>query len=77
MGHSAVGACLKDMIVSHKFHAGQRVRLNRGYPYRNAADGSYEVTRQLPYGEGDYQYRIKSAREQHERVAKESDLERA
>ena len=28
------------------------------------------------YGEGDYQYRIKSAREQHERVAKESELDR-
>jgi hypothetical protein len=33
------------------------------------------VIRQLPYGEGDYQYRIKSEREQHERVVKESELE--
>jgi hypothetical protein len=63
--------------MSHMFRAGQMVRLVRGYPHRDAAEGSYEVIRQLPYSEGDFQYRIKSAREQHERVAKESELERA
>lgn len=63
--------------MGHKFHTGQQVRISRTSPYRNAADGSYEVVRQLPYGEGEFQYRIKSAREQHERVVKESELERA
>ena len=63
--------------MTHKFHAGQWVRLARGYPYRNAAVGSYEVKQQLPFGDGEYQYRIKSAHEQHERVAKESELEQA
>jgi hypothetical protein len=58
------------------FRAGQRVRLVRGYPHRHAAEGAYEVVRQLPFGEGDYQYRIKSAREQHERMVKEQELER-
>jgi hypothetical protein len=57
------------------FRAGQTVRLIRGYPHRNAAEGAYEVVRQLPFGEGDYQYRIKSTREQHERVVKERELE--
>jgi hypothetical protein len=34
--------------------------------------------RQLPSSnDGEHQYRIKSTREDHERVAKESDLERA
>lgn len=61
----------------HVFHAGQRVRLARGYLNRHAAEGTYEVIRQLPFGEGDFQYRIKSAREQHERVVKEQDLEPA
>jgi hypothetical protein len=53
------------------------VRLARGFPYRNAAEGSYEVVRQLPYAEaaGEYQYRIKSSNEQHDRVVKESELE--
>jgi hypothetical protein len=58
------------------FRAGQTVRLVHGYPHRNAAEGAYEVIRQLPFGEGDYQYRIKSRREQHERVVKERELER-
>jgi len=61
----------------HKFGPGQMVRFSRGYPYRDAADGLYQVIRQLPFGDGDYQYRIKSAREQHERVVKEGELERA
>ena len=58
----------------HKFHAGQTVRLIPGFPHRNAAEGFYQVIRQLPYGDGEYQYRIKSARELHERVVKESEL---
>ena len=58
------------------FRAGQRVRFVRGYPRRHAAEGAYEVVRRLPFGEGDFQYRIKSAREQHERVVKEQELER-
>jgi hypothetical protein len=62
-------------VVIHKFHAGQTVRLIRGFPHRNAAEGFYQVVRQLPYGDGDYQYRIKSARELYERVVKESELE--
>jgi hypothetical protein len=63
--------------MSHVFRAGQTVRLMRGYPHRNAAEGTYQVVRQLPYSEGDYQYRIKSAREQYERVVKERELEAA
>ncbi len=61
----------------HKFRAGQMVRFSRGFPYRDAAEGAYQVIQQLPFGEGDYQYRIKSAREQYERVVKESDLDAA
>jgi hypothetical protein len=61
----------------HKFHMGQSVRFTAGFPHRHAAEGVYEVIRQLPYGDGDYQYRIKSAREQYERVVKESEIEGA
>jgi len=60
------------------YQLGAQVRLNRGFPLRHAADGPYEVVRQLPpASDGEHQYRIKNAGEQHERVAKESDLERA
>ena len=63
--------------MDHRFRLGQMVRLTRRSSYQGVADGTYQVVQQLPYGEGDYQYRIKSAREQHERVAKESELDRA
>jgi hypothetical protein len=61
----------------HRFRIGQMVRLSRRSSYQSVADGTYQVIQQLPYGEGDYQYRIKSAREQHERVVKESELDHA
>jgi hypothetical protein len=63
--------------MTHRFSPGQSVRLSRGYPYRDAAEGSYQVILQLPQSDGDYQYRIKSAREPHERVVRERELERA
>ena len=56
---------------------GQKVQLSRGYPLRMAAEGFYEVIRQLPDDAGEFYYRIKSSREAHERVAKESELEKA
>jgi len=62
----------------HRYQIGARVRLHRGFPHRNAAEGPYEVVRQLPpSSDGEHQYRIKNAGEQHERVAMESDLQRA
>jgi hypothetical protein len=63
--------------MTHRYQPGQRVRFSRGFPYRNAADGPYEVVSQLPHSpDGEHQYRIKHAGEQHERVVKESELER-
>jgi len=63
--------------MNHRFRLGQMVRLSRGSSYQSLAEGTYQIVRQLPYGEGDFQYRIKSAREQHERVVKENELDRA
>ncbi len=39
--------------------------------------GIYTITQLLPPEGDDYQYKIKSAVEPHERVAKESQLDRA
>jgi len=61
----------------HRFRIGQMVRLSRRSAYQSVAEGTYQVVRQLPYCEGDYQYRVKSAREQYERVVKESELDAA
>lgn len=63
--------------MAHRFRPGQRVRFSRYSSRRDAAEGSYEIIRQLPYDEGEYRYRIKSGHEQHERVARESELEAA
>jgi hypothetical protein len=60
-----------------KFQAGQTVRFASSFPHRHAAEGVYEVIRRLPSEDGDYQYRIKSARELYQRVVNESDIERA
>jgi hypothetical protein len=43
---------------------------------RGGANGIYKVTLLLPLEGEDYQYRIKSANEPQERVAKESQLSR-
>ena len=44
---------------------------------RYAAAGIYEVIRQLPTSNGEFGYRIKSAREPHERAVRESQLRRS
>jgi hypothetical protein len=52
------------------------VRLSRNLPAKTGAGGDYKIVRQLPDSGGELQYRIKSEREPHERVVKESDLEK-
>ena len=51
----------------------QRVTL----PYLARASGAYEVTKQLPHNGREFEYRIKSASEEHERVVRESELTKA
>jgi len=63
--------------MTHKFRSGQTVHLSRSMTARSAPGGDYKVVRQLPVDGGEPQYRIKSVREPYERVAKESDMERA
>jgi hypothetical protein len=62
--------------MSERFKSGQTVHLRRSLSNRSAADGEYRVVQQLPQSDtsGELQYRIKSTREPHERVVKESDL---
>ena len=43
---------------------------------RNVPGGAYEITKQLPHNGREFEYRIKSANESHERVALESELTR-
>jgi hypothetical protein len=60
-------------MPSHKFKIGDTVML-RPAVSRNVPGGIYEVTKQLPHNGREFEYRIKSAAEEHERVALESEL---
>jgi hypothetical protein len=63
-------------MAEHKFRAGQRVTLTTAFVNRSLASGGYVVTKQLPERGGEFEYRIKSVSEPHERVARESELAR-
>jgi hypothetical protein len=64
-------------VRSHKYQVGETVYYTSPTFGRSAATGSYTVVKLLPSDGDDYQYRIKSSGEAFERVAKESQLDRA
>ncbi len=61
---------------THKYSIGQSVRYTGGTFGRFGASGSFKVVKLLPSDGDEQQYRIKSATEAFERVAKESQLDR-
>jgi hypothetical protein len=61
-------------MATHKFKLGRTVFLQPTIFNRDVARGAYEVTKQLPERDGQFEYRIKSSSEPHERVVKESEL---
>ena len=62
-------------MPSHKFKVGDIVTINPAIS-RFVPGGVFEVIKQLPGGD-EPEYRIKSANEPHERVARESELSKA
>jgi hypothetical protein len=60
-------------MPAHKFHVGQFVELKPAIS-RNVPGGTFDITKQLPKSSGEFEYRIKSMNEPHERVARESEL---
>ena len=66
-----------DLARAHKYQVGETVYFTSPTFGRAAATGSYTVVKLLPSEGDDYQYRIKSIGEAFERVAKESQLDRA
>jgi hypothetical protein len=80
-GHPDAGQALsgmpEDTVLSpHRFRIGDSVHFTSGMFGRGGANGVYEVVRLLPTDGDEQQYRIKSMTEPHERVAKQSQLER-
>lgn len=63
-------------MSDHKFKVGQTVSYLFGSGGRGPRSDVFKIVQCLPPEGGDYQYRIKSANEPHERVAKESELGR-
>ena len=63
-------------MPSHKFHVGESVILRPAIS-RNVPGGVYQVTKLLPHNGREFEYRIKGANEEHERVAWESEFTRA
>jgi hypothetical protein len=66
-----------EAVLAHKFRVGDNVHIIAGLLGRGDAGGTYKVVRVLPTEGDEQQYRIKSPNEPHERVAKQSQLERA
>jgi hypothetical protein len=65
-----------ERMNSHRFKVGQSVNYTPGFVGRGNADAVCKITHLLPAVEDEFQYRIRSASEPYERVAKESQLNR-
>jgi hypothetical protein len=60
-------------MPSHKFQVGETVTLIPSIS-RNVPGGVYQVIRQLPHNGRDFEYHVKSMKEDHQRVASEFEL---
>jgi hypothetical protein len=63
-----------SIIAAHKFKLGRAVFLQPTMGNRGTAVARYEVTKQLPTRDAEFEYRIKSSAELYERAVKESEL---
>jgi hypothetical protein len=62
-------------MPDYRFHIGQVVFYRPASRNVDAPSGAYTVTGRLTQGEdGQFEYRIKHSHEDHERIAKESEL---
>ena len=63
-------------MSDHKFKVGQMVSYLSGFRGHGPRSDVFKIMQCLPPQGGDYQYRIRGIDEPHDRVAKESELER-
>ena len=66
------------MAEEHKFKIGQTVyfRPQKSIAPVDAPSGRCKITRRLPEKDGEFEYAIRSDYENHDRVARESELTR-
>jgi hypothetical protein len=66
---------VRPTVPTHKFHLGQLIEFN---PPRGiyAPRWPYVVTAKLPERDGAFEYRIRGASEEHERIADARELEK-
>ena len=62
-----------ERSMVHKFKVGQTVRFIPG-AHERSWGGLYRVEARLPDERGDLQYRIKSIKDAHQRVVRESQI---
>jgi hypothetical protein len=70
-------AMMGNAMSNHRFKVGQTVNYTPGPIGSVNADAVFKITHLLPADDDEFQYRIKNASEPYERVAKESQLNRA
>ncbi|MDA8050283.1 MAG: hypothetical protein M0002_09790 [Rhodospirillales bacterium] len=61
-------------MTRHRFAVGQEVEFLPSRNDFNIPRGTYKIVRQLPAEMSDCQYRVKNARDGHERIMRESQL---
>lgn len=62
-------------MPTNKFQVGQTVFVDPSVS-QNIPGGAYIVTRKLPERDGEFQYRVKSVNEPHERAVREKSVEK-
>jgi hypothetical protein len=66
-----------NAMSNHRFKVGQTVNYTPGFIGDANADAVFKITHLLPAEDDEFRYRKKSPSEPYERVAKESQLNRA
>jgi hypothetical protein len=61
-------------MARHTFTVGQSIEFVPGRFDGSAPAGTYTIVRQLPNDSNDREYRVKNARDGHERIVRESQM---
>jgi hypothetical protein len=71
--YDTIGFCWGRAMPTYKFQINQTVFLVPAIAL-NVPGGAYIVTKKLPENNGEFEYRVRSPHEPHERVVRESEL---